>query len=61
MDSLLLPRTKKQPMKIINPKNEPMVPIIEMLKTTDIKENIEEIFFNTVLKTRTFVVAFVPF
>ena len=35
--------------------------VIEMLKTTDIKENIEEIFFNTGLKTRTFVVALVPF
>ena len=52
MDCLLLPKVKKQPIKIIKPKKEPIVPIIDRLIVTAINDKTDEIFLIKVLIKR---------
>ena len=44
MDCLLLLKAKKHPIKIIKPKKEPIVPIIDKLEVTATSDKTDEIF-----------------
>ncbi len=60
MDCLLLPKVKKQPIKIIKPKKEPIVPIIDRLEVTATNDKTDEIFLIKVLINRVEVDALLP-
>ena len=60
MDCLLLPKVKKQPIKIIKPKKEPIVPMIDRLEVTATNDKTDDIFLIKVLIKRVVVDALVP-